>query len=150
MDSIASLLGLAKKAGRLEAGEEPVGAACRSRKACVIVLASDAAANTVRRASHFAEAGKVLSLTVPLTKAELGKAVGRATCAMAALTDIGFAASLGGKLAAANPEVYSQAAEQLEGKSEKKNQRCREQREHEKNIQKGKRRPWSPIPGKQR
>ena len=31
-DPILHLLGLAKKAGRLEAGEEPVGAACRARQ----------------------------------------------------------------------------------------------------------------------
>lgn len=148
MDSVSSTLGLAKKAGRLEVGEEPVGAACRSRRACVILLASDAAANTIRRAAHFGEAGKALWLTVPLTKAELGRAVGRATCAMAALTDIGFAASLAAKLASADPEAYGPAAEQLKGRSEKKNQRCKEQQDHEKNIQKGKKKPRPPIPGK--
>ena len=52
-DPILHLLGLARKAGRLEAGEEPVGAACRARQARVILLAEDAAPNTVRRAAHF-------------------------------------------------------------------------------------------------
>ena len=32
-DPILHLLGLARKAGRLEIGEEPVGAACRARQA---------------------------------------------------------------------------------------------------------------------
>ena len=32
-DPVLHLLGLAKKAGRLEIGEEPVGAACRARQA---------------------------------------------------------------------------------------------------------------------
>ena len=48
-DPILHLLGLAKKAGRLEIGEEPVGALCRARHARLILLASDAAPNTRRR-----------------------------------------------------------------------------------------------------
>ena len=42
-DPILHLLGLAKKAGRLEIGEEPVGALCRALHARLILLASDAA-----------------------------------------------------------------------------------------------------------
>ena len=49
-DPILHLLGLARKAGRLEIGEEPVGAVCRSRQARLVLLASDAAPNTCRRA----------------------------------------------------------------------------------------------------
>lgn len=48
MDSILHLVGIAKKAGRLEVGEEPVGAAARARQAKLILVASDAAENTVR------------------------------------------------------------------------------------------------------
>ena len=47
-DPILHLLGLAKKAGRLEIGEEPVGAAARAHQARVLLLAADAAPNTVR------------------------------------------------------------------------------------------------------
>ena len=58
MDSIPSLLGLALRAGRLAVGEEPVGAACRGHKAYLLLLASDAADNTIRRASHFSQSAK--------------------------------------------------------------------------------------------
>ena len=102
-DPILHLLGLARKAGRLEIGEEPVGAVCRARQARLVLLASDAAPNTCRRAAHFGEAGNVLWLEVPFTKAELGFALGRGSCAMLALTDAGFAASLTQKLAARAP-----------------------------------------------
>ena len=88
-DPILHLLGLARKAGRLEIGEEPVGAVCRARQARLVLLASDAAPNTCRRAAHFGEAGNVLWLEVPFTKAELGFALGRGSCAMLALTDAG-------------------------------------------------------------
>ena len=71
-DPILHLLGLAKKAGRLEIGEEPVGAACRARRARLVLLAQDAAPNTRRRCAHFGQAGDVLWLEVPFSKAELG------------------------------------------------------------------------------
>ena len=67
-DPILHLLGLARKADRLEIGEEPVGAVCRARQARLVLLASDAAPNTCRRAAHFGEAGNVLWLEVPFTK----------------------------------------------------------------------------------
>ena len=91
-DPILHLLGLAKKAGRLEIGEEPVGAACRARQARLVLVAGDAAPNTRRRCAHFGEAGNVLWLEVPFSKAELGACFSRTSCALLALTDAGFAA----------------------------------------------------------
>lgn len=140
------LLGLARKGGRIEIGEEPVGALCRARKARVLILASDAAENTVRRAEHFAEAGNTICVRTPFTKAELGSAVGRGSCAMAALSDAGMAAALVKKLAAQEPERYGEAAAALEGKAEKVLQRQQEKRRHEKNAARGKHKPWAAPP----
>ena len=140
-DAALHLLGLARKAGRIEVGEEPVGAACRARKAKLLLLACDAADNTARRAEHFAQAGNTLCVRVPFTKEQMGGAVGRASCAMAALTDAGMAASFLKKLAAADPERYGEAAEALDTKAQKVLQRQREQRQHEKNLAKGKQKP---------
>lgn len=83
------LLGLARKAGKLEIGEEPVGAACRGHKARLVLLASDAAENTADRARRVA--GPVNVVSVPFSKEELGAALGRKTCAVLAVTDGGFA-----------------------------------------------------------
>lgn len=91
MDKLLNLIGLAKKAGKLEVGEEPVGAAARSKHARLILIASDAADNTRRRALHFGEAGECICLEIPPTKEDLGRALGRTSCALLALTDIGFA-----------------------------------------------------------
>lgn len=148
MDNALRMLGLAKKAGRLEIGEEPVGAAARARKAKLLLLADDAAPNTARRAAHFGEAGNVLFLTVPFTKAELGMAVGRTSCAMLAFTDPGFAASFVEKLAARDPERYGPAAQQTGEKAARALQRQREQHQHEKNLERGRKKPWAP-PAKQ-
>jgi ribosomal protein L7Ae-like RNA K-turn-binding protein len=143
-DPILHLIGLARKAGRLEIGEEPVGAVCRSRHARLLLLAQDAAANTRRRAAHFGEAGNVLWLEVPYTKDELGFYLGRSSCAMLALTDAGFAATLVEKLAARDPFRYGPAAEQLRTKADRMLQRQREKRQHEKNLREGKAKPWAP------
>ena len=146
-DPILHLLGLAKKAGRLEIGEEPVGAACRARQARLLLLAADAAPNTYRRAAHFGEAGNVLWLELPFTKEELGFLLGRSSCAMLALTDAGFAAAVGEKLRARSPEKYEAAASQLRQKADKVLRRQKEQRQHEKNLREGKgKHPWAPPP----
>ena len=149
MDNALRMLGLAKKAGRLEIGEEPVGAVARARKAKLLLLAADAAPNTARRAAHFGEAGNVLFLTVPFTKAELGMAVGRTSCAMLAFTDPGFAASFVEKLAARDPERYGPAAQQTGEKAARALQRQKEQRRHEKNLERGGKKPWAPPPKKE-
>ena len=143
-DPILHLLGLAKKAGRLEIGEEPVGAACRARQAKLLLLADDAAPNTRRRAAHFGEAGNVLWLETPFAKSELGLILGRSSCAMLALTDAGFSAAVVEKLAARDPDRYGPAAQQLRTKADRVLQRQKEQRQHEKNLRQGKRKPWAP------
>lgn len=146
-DPVLHLLGLARKAGKLEIGEEPVGAVCRARQARLVLLACDAAPNTFRRAAHFGEAGNVLWLELPFSKAELGFILGRSSCAMLALTDAGFAASVVDKLALRDPERYAPAALQLRAKADRMLQRQREKRRHEKNLREGRsRKPWAPPP----
>ncbi|MCC8122468.1 MAG: ribosomal L7Ae/L30e/S12e/Gadd45 family protein [Oscillospiraceae bacterium] len=146
MRNLCGLLGIAKKAGRLEIGEEPVGAVARARKAKLILLASDAADNSARRAARFAQAGAVPCVRVPLTKAELGGSLGRASCAMLAITDTGFAAAVAGQLAAADGAEYGALAETLGGSAEREKRRRQEQLRHEKNRKKAK--PWAPPPEK--
>jgi len=70
VDKLLNLIGLAKKAGKLEVGEEPVGAAARSKHARLILIASDAADNTRRRALHFGEASALRSRRRRRTSAE--------------------------------------------------------------------------------
>ena len=137
-DPILHLLGLAKKAGKLELGEEPVGALCRAHHARLVLLADNAAPNTYRRAAHFGEAGNVLCVPLPHSKEELGFYFGRGTAAIMALSDAGLAASIMEKLAAMNPDRYAPAAAQLRVKADKMLQRQREKRQHEKNLRTGK------------
>lgn len=129
--SILQLIGLSKKAGRLEIGEEPAGSAARSHAAVLLLLAEDAADNTVRRARHFADVGNIPYLRVPFTKEELGLATGGAPCAILALTDAGLAGSLAKKLQKEQIEHSSEAVAFLEKREARIRQRRREKQSHE-------------------
>ena len=128
MDSIAPFLGLALRAGRLAVGEEPVGTACRTHKARLLLLASDAADNTIRRALRFSQAGTIPCLTLSLNKEALGACLGRASCAMLAVTDAGFAAALAEKLAKEDPQQYGQVQALLSQKAARMKRRRKEKR----------------------
>ena len=139
-EHILSMIGLAKKAGQVEIGEEPVGSAARAKDARVILVAQDAAAGSVRRAMSFGQTGACLCLTVPFDKDQLGRALGRTSCAMAAVTDIGFADAVTGKLAALDPEKFQSAAQRMTVKAQRARERRQEQLAHEKNVRIGKKR----------
>ena len=139
-EHILSMLGLALKAGRVEVGEEPVGAAARAKKARVIFVAQDAAPSSVRRAQSFARTGSTLCVTLPAGKDTLGSSLGRTSVAMCAVTDIGLAESLVKKLAALDSETYQDAADTLAVKAKRARERKEEQLRHEKNLRQGKKR----------
>ena len=147
-DRILSLLGLCLRGGRLAVGEEPVEAVARARDARVLLLAADASDNTCRRVQHFAEVGQCLWIRVPYPKDVLGRAVGRTSVAVAAVTDVGLAAALVQRLAEADPDAYGESARRLELKARRAAERREEQLAHEKNIRRGKVRskPASPPP----
>lgn len=134
---------LARKAGLLELGEEPVGAAARAGKARLIVVAQDAGAHTVRRAESFVSGTKQLLLRVPYTAAALGGAVGRANLAVAAFTDhalaLGFVKAL--------PQVPEQVVTALESGAKRIAQRRQESAAHKRNVKSGHTR--KPVQNKQ-
>lgn len=132
MESILSLLGLARKAGRVVCGEEAVSEAAVDKKIRLLLYAEDAASNSCRRALNFAAKGACLALQIPCGKADLGRAVGYAECAMLGVTDIGFAGAIGKKLSAMNPEKFGGASERLEIKAKRAAERKREQAKRDK------------------
>lgn len=140
-NNILSLLGLALRGGNLVLGEEPVEAAARARDARVLLLAADAADNTRRRTERFADAGQCLWLRLPYTKAELGRAFGRTSVAIAAVTDIGLASAAVRRLAELDPARYAEAAARLDVKAQRAAERRAEQAAHEKNLRQGRKKP---------
>ena len=144
-NGILGLIGLARKAGKVEVGEEAVSIAARNHKARAIFFASDAAENTLRRRESLRNQGNCPSLILPVNKTELGGAVGRNTCALLALTDVGLAAAVLKKL----PEgEYGDMAGRLERRAEKTYRRRKAQRDKAKAQARGK--PWAPPPGEQK
>lgn len=142
MDNIPNLLGLVHRAGKLAIGEEPVAALCRDHKAYLLLLAQDAAENSVRRAHLYAQSSENnLCVTIPLTKDELGSGLGRNSCAMVAIGDMGFAAAVADRLAKADPENYAALSQLLAEKAARAKKRRDEKRE--KTTRPGKPKPRS-------
>ena len=137
MDPILSMIGICRKAGKIEAGEEPVDAAVRARDARLLLLAADAADNTARRCAHFAEVGQCLWLRIPESKYELGRALGRGSCAVLAITDTGLALAVAQRLAEQDPAKYDEAVAKLQVKAQRARERQEEQLRHEKTSARG-------------
>ena len=133
-------LGLARKAGQLEIGEETVGKAVRAKKAKVILSAGDVSDNSRNRAGKYAEICQAPWVRLPFTKEEIGMAVGRGSSGIIAVTDIGFAVGLVQKLADEYPGQYEQELTQLKEKEERAFARKREMKSHRNNVRMGKRR----------
>ena len=88
-------LSLAAKAGRIVAGgDECEKAVARQRRGGLMLVASDAGADAVRRARRLAEAPRVRLYRTTYTKSELASALGRGSpVSLALLTDEGLAAA---------------------------------------------------------
>jgi len=138
MTKALSLLGICKKAGFLEIGEESVSAAARVKKARVVFSASDASDSSKRRARNYSELFGVPYAEFPATKAELALVVGRGAPGMLAVTDAGLAFGIVSRLSEAEPEKYSELAAALQIKAERVLKRKREKLAHEKNKKYGK------------
>lgn len=135
MDKALNYLSLARKAGRIELGEEPVGAVARANKARLILVASDAGDHTWRRAKSFTAGTEQICMKVPFTKDQLGEAIGRTALAMAAFTDpalaLAFVKALG------DPEKHKEALESLDKRAKRIRQRQQEEKNHQRNLRQG-------------
>lgn len=136
MDKALNYLSLARKAGKLELGEEPVGAAARAQHARLVMVASDASDHTWRRAKSFVAGTAQECVRLPHTKDELGAAVGRQELAVAALTDPAMALAF--LKALPQPERFAEAMAALDKRSQRIAQRRREEKAHQRNKQRGK------------
>ena len=136
MDRALNYMSLARKAGLIELGEEPVGGATRALKARLVVVASDAGDHTWRRAKSFVAGTDQVCVRVSYTKDEMGQATGRTSLAIAAFTDPSMALSF--LKALPQQERYSEELKALENRAQKARQRQNEARAHQKNKRFGK------------
>ena len=138
MDKALNYMALARKAGRIELGEEPVGAAARAQHARLVVVASDASDHTWRRAKSFVAGTQQQCLKVPFNKDQMGQAVGRSALAIAAFTDpalaLAFVKALG------NPEKYAEVLENLDKRTQRILRHQQEEKAHQRNKATGRKR----------
>ena len=136
MDKVLNYLSLARKGGRAELGEEPVGAAARALKAHLILVAGDASDHTWRRAKSFAAGTDQQCIRLKCSKEEMGFVVGRTSLAIAAITDVALALALVSSLE--ETEQVKAAVQVLGTKTEKLKKRQAEAKAHQRNLRKGK------------
>ena len=136
MDKSLNYVSLARKAGRIELGEEPVGAVTRAQKAWLVVVAQDASDHTWRRAKSFVAGTNQQCIRIPYSKEELGLAVGRTSLAIGAFTDAAMALAF--VKALPESQKYADTIGALDEKSRKLRQREDEAKAHQRNIRKGK------------
>lgn len=136
MDKALNYLALARKAGRIELGEEPVGAAARAQHARLVVVAEDAGDHTWRRAKSFVSGTNQLCIRIPASKDDMGRVTGRTSLALAAITDPALALAF--LKAMPQSERYAQEMQALEESTKRVQQRRREAKAHERNVRKGK------------
>ena len=136
MDKALNYMALARKGGRIELGEEPVGAAARAQHARLVVVASDASDHTWRRAKSFVAGTTQECIRVDYTKDDLGAAIGRQELAIAALTDPAMALAFCKALP--DPTRYAETMAALDKRSQRIAQRRREEKAHQRNVRYGK------------
>ena len=129
-------LALARKGGRAELGEEPVGAVARALKAHLIIVAGDASDHTWRRAKSYVAGTDQQCIRLECTKDELGFVIGRTSLAIAAITDVQLALALVNSLG--QPEKHKQCLEVLTDKANRLKKRQAEAKAHARNVRKGK------------
>lgn len=146
MDSLLHLVGLSRRAGRLAAGEEPVRLALQNGAAALVLVAGDAAENSVRRCVRWAEERSVPCCQIPHSKEELGGVLGRTSCAMAAINDLGLAAAAARALTGMDEARYGAMSQALSDRAEEtqKAEKVRRARERERRRREAK--PWAPPP----
>ena len=136
MDKALNYLSIARKAGLVELGEEPVGDITRSGKGYLVAVAADASDHTWRRAKSFVAGTAQQCIRLPYSKEEMGMAVGRTSLAIAAVTDPALALSLVESMG--EPEKYKAVTEVLADKVRRLRQRQSEAKAHQRNLRKGK------------
>lgn len=105
-DKSLGLLGLMRRAGAIELGEDNSALIVKSGKAKLLLLACDVSESALRKAEGFSYGRSVQLVPLHYSREELGAALGVRSCAMAAVTDMGFSNALMKALSAQQPEKY--------------------------------------------
>lgn len=108
MDKLLSLLGLARRAGKLEPGFDAAVTAARGRKAALLVAARDISEKTVKNLRYEGDRVGIATLRLPCGMEELSHACGL-RAGVLAVTDPGFAKAVRGLVAPKEEEKEENA-----------------------------------------
>ena len=136
MNKALNLLGLARKGGNIELGEDNCSTACRSGKARLLILACDAGDSVTHRANYFVRSGKPPLIRVEYTKDEMGTALGRNVCPIAAVPDVRLALAF--VKAVGDDARWASVLEVLERGASRVEKRQQEEKAHKRNLRFGK------------
>ena len=90
IQKLLSLIGLARKAGKLTVGTEAVCDAIRGGKVKLVIASAEASDNTKKRISNCAEYYGVCAEYVAVSPDMLGKAIGKTATACVSIDDETF------------------------------------------------------------
>ncbi len=96
-DSVLSLLGIAKKAGKLVSGEVQTESAVKSGRANLVIISREASENTKKKFQNMSSWNRV-PIQFYGTREELGAATGSGYRAVLAVLDEGLAEAVGEKI----------------------------------------------------
>lgn len=88
-DKVLSYLGLATRARKVQSGEFSTEKSVKSKRACMVIVAEDASANTKKKFTNMCTFYNV-PMYIYGTKETLGVSVGKTLRASLALEDTGF------------------------------------------------------------
>ena len=125
-DKALGLIGLMRRAGAIELGEDNSADAVKAGKAKLLLMSADVSEAARRKALGYTASRSVHAVSVHYTREELGAALGVKSCAMAALTDMGFSNALMKELAKQYPEEYAALSQELEQRNDKAVRRRKE------------------------
>ncbi len=89
-DRLLSLVGLCRRAGKIVLGNDSVIDSINSRKAKLVIVASDCSKNTAKGVLSTAHRNNVCAHIAPYTKDDISLAVGKYTAVLSIIDD-GFA-----------------------------------------------------------
>lgn len=115
MHKALQYLGLARKSGSIELGEDQTKALVKAGKARLVLLAADASEGVTKRVNGYVYGFRAPVVRLPFDSSELGGALGRAKCSAAAISDLGLAVALTAALAEGSDggDSYAEVAGEL-------------------------------------
>ena len=90
-DSILTLLGLIRRAGKLDFTDSGCRSALNENRSCLIIIAKDASSSVIQRFVNRSKAQEVPCIVSDYTKYDLSVSLGCASCCVVSVNDRGFA-----------------------------------------------------------